>query len=106
MSLITLCDCYFIKFNKVFRSTQNFLLYSLIVFIDEIKDKHKCDNCEQKFKTIRQKQQHLKIYRVKLKKQTRRRLNENLLFVNAFAKNDNVIIEAEMNLVKNDETIN
>ena len=55
MSLISFCNRYFRKFDKFFRLTQNFLLYSSTVFIDEMKYKRECDNCEQKFKTIRRK---------------------------------------------------
>ena len=65
---------------------QNFLLYSSTVFIDEMRYKHKCDNYKQKFKIICQKQQYLRIYKIKLKKQIDRQLNENILFINDFAK--------------------
>ena len=106
MLLTLLCERYFVKFDKFFQSTQNFLLYSSTVFINEIKYKRKCDNCEQKFKTIHWKQQHLKICRIKLKKQTRRRLNENILFINNFVKNDNVIIEPKIKSIENNEIIN
>ena len=72
MSLISFCDRHFRKFNKFFRSTQNFLSYFSTVFIDEMKYEHEYDSCEQKFKTICRKQQHLRTCKIRLKKQTRR----------------------------------
>ena len=42
----------------------------------------------------------------KIKKLTRQQLNENILFSNDFAKNDNVIIKAKIKSIENDKTIN
>ena len=53
MLLILLCDRHFEKFDEFFRLTQNFLLYSSIIFINEMKYEYECDNCKQKFKIIR-----------------------------------------------------
>ena len=100
MSLISFCDRYFVKFDE------SFLLYSSTVFINEMKYKCKYDNCEQRFKIIYRKQQHLKAYRIRLKKQTRRQLNENILFINDFTKIDNIVIKKEIKSVEKNEIIN
>ena len=106
MLLISFRSCHFVKFDEFFRLTQSFLLYSSIVFIDERKYEREYDSCEQKFKIICSKQQHLRTCRIKLRKQIRWRLNENILFVNDFAKNDNVVIKIKIKSVENDERIN